>query len=665
MYLTLAIANHKASFNTNTYPTKGTYTANISIINDDPNVPRSNYTFTLQININNIPTVQDFTKSGPEDQSITFTAADFTSHFTDADSPGDQLTEIEIIDLPLNGSLKLNGTAILPGQKIPLAQLGNITFAPSANWNGNTEFNWKATDGMAYSVSPAKVNITITPVNDPPTVATITKTGSKNTNVLFTGADFISKFTDIDGDALTKIKIESLPLTSEGVLMYNGNPVAIGDEINVANLSQLSFVPTPNWSGSTSFNWNGFDGTTYAITPAAVNITLSDVNGIPTVGNISKSGPQNVTVPFTTSDFTSKFFDIDGSLAKIQVLSLPANGTLLLSGSPIAINQEINNADLGNISFVPNTNWTGSTTFSWNGYDGQTYAAAPANVNITITPNHPPVVSNINKTGPEDTPITFAAVDFTSKFSDLDGNSLTKIQIVSLPSNGVLKLNGVDIITGDEIAATDLSKITFTPATNWNGTTSFQWNGFDGTSYATTPANVNITITAVNDNPVFSQPSYTDTTCEATAKTGTITAATDVDGDILTYTLGTAPTKGAATINSSTGAYAYTPTTGQTGSDSFTIVANDGNGGTATATVSFTINAKPVVAAIAGTGDVCVGETRTLTNTTSGGTWASATPAVATVSATGVVTGVVAGTSVISYTVTDATTGCATTVNYT
>ncbi|SOD13388.1 hypothetical protein SAMN06297358_1218, partial [Pedobacter xixiisoli] len=651
------------SFNTNAYPSKGTYTASISIVNDDPNVPRSNYTFAVQININNVPTVRDFQKSGPEDQIINFNAGDFTSHFTDADA--DPLTEIEIIDLPLNGSLKLNGNPILPGQKIPAAQLSNIAFTPSANWNGNTSFGWKATDGLAYSVAPAKVNITVTPVNDPPIVATITKTGSKNTNVPFTGSDFISKFTDIDGDALTKIRIESLPLASEGVLMYNGSPVASGDEINVTDLSQLSFVPTPNWSGSTSFNWNGFDGTTYATAPAAVNITLSDVNGIPSIQNITKSGPQNVTVPFTAANFTDKFFDIDGGLTKIQVLSLPTNGTLLLNGLPVAINQEINNADLGNISFVPNTNWTGSTVFSWNGYDGQAYAANPANVNISITPNNPPVVSNISKTGPEDTPINFSAVDFTSKFSDLDGNSLTKIQIVNLPSNGVLKLNGVDINAGDEITAADLSKITFTPVPNWNGTTNFQWNGFDGTSYATTPANVNITITAVNDNPVFSQTSYTDATCEATAKTGTITAATDVDGDSLTYASGTAPTKGTAIVNSSTGAYTYTPTAGQTGSDSFNIVASDGNGGTATATVSFTINAKPFVAAIAGTGEVCVDGTRTLTNATTGGTWSSATPAVATISASGVVTGKTSGTSVISYTVTDNNTGCATTVNYT
>jgi uncharacterized protein YjdB len=55
--------------------------------------------------------------------------------------------------------------------------------------------------------------------------------------------------------------------------------------------------------------------------------------------------------------------------------------------------------------------------------------------------------------------------------------------------------------------------------------------------------------------------------------------------------------------------------------------------------------------AIAGTTTVCAGGTTTLSNATTGGTWSSSTPGIATVSASGVVTGVTAGTAIISYTV--------------
>lgn len=55
---------------------------------------------------------------------------------------------------------------------------------------------------------------------------------------------------------------------------------------------------------------------------------------------------------------------------------------------------------------------------------------------------------------------------------------------------------------------------------------------------------------------------------------------------------------------------------------------------------------------ISGTTTVGVGLTTTLSSTVSGGTWSSATPSVATISSTGVVTGVAIGTTVITYSVT-------------
>ena len=82
------------------------------------------------------------------------------------------------------------------------------------------------------------------------------------------------------------------------------------------------------------------------------------------------------------------------------------------------------------------------------------------------------------------------------------------------------------------------------------------------------------------------------------------------------------------------------------------------------ATLVVTVNASPTVASITGTAALCVGSTTTLSNTTTGGVWTSATPAIATINGNGVVTGVAAGTSVVSYTVTNAS-GCATTTTQT
>ena len=81
--------------------------------------------------------------------------------------------------------------------------------------------------------------------------------------------------------------------------------------------------------------------------------------------------------------------------------------------------------------------------------------------------------------------------------------------------------------------------------------------------------------------------------------------------------------------------------------------------------VAVTINALPSTpAAIGGTKTVCVGKTTTLTEATSGGVWSSSSTAIATISATGVVTGVAAGSATITYKVTNAS-GCSRSVTTT
>jgi hypothetical protein len=66
-----------------------------------------------------------------------------------------------------------------------------------------------------------------------------------------------------------------------------------------------------------------------------------------------------------------------------------------------------------------------------------------------------------------------------------------------------------------------------------------------------------------------------------------------------------------------------------------------------------TIN--PTPAAIAGTASVCAGFTTTLSDGTTGGTWSSVLASIATIGSTGVISGVSAGTTTISYIL---TTGC-------
>lgn len=79
--------------------------------------------------------------------------------------------------------------------------------------------------------------------------------------------------------------------------------------------------------------------------------------------------------------------------------------------------------------------------------------------------------------------------------------------------------------------------------------------------------------------------------------------------------------------------------------------------GSATATRAMTVNALPAVNPLTGPAKLCVSGSASLSSTTSGGVWSSGNPSVASVSGSGLVSGLSSGTVIISYTVTGGT-GC-------
>ncbi len=149
-----------------------------------------------------------------------------------------------------------------------------------------------------------------------------------------------------------------------------------------------------------------------------------------------------------------------------------------------------------------------------------------------------------------------------------------------------------------------------------------------------------VTVT-VNPVPVVSVTN--DTVCAG--QTTTLTATSTVPGGTFTWSPG-GTTGSTITV---------TPNTTTTYTASYSVAGCPAVTGTGTVTIN-------PLQPITGTLSACFGLTSQLTNAVTPGTWSSSNTGVATISASGLVTGVLAGTSTITY---NASNGCSTTSQFT
>ena len=168
--------------------------------------------------------------------------------------------------------------------------------------------------------------------------------------------------------------------------------------------------------------------------------------------------------------------------------------------------------------------------------------------------------------GKEDTASTI-----TLSGSDTNqGDTLT--YTASTPANGTASVSG--------------STVTYTPKANFNGTDTFTVTVTDKAGL-TASQTVTVNVAAVNDAPTFAAATQAIAATEDKSSDVTL-AATDVDGDALTYTAST-PSKGSVTVAGTK--LTYTPNADYNGTDSVVVTASDGKGGTATQTITFTVAA--------------------------------------------------------------------------
>ena len=566
----------------------------ITVTDDGDGALTATQTFTIVVTlVNDAPIAVADTATVLEDAAAT--SIDVLAN--DTDEEGDPLTLVSVTTSG-TGTVTINGAL--------------LEYTPAADFNGTEEVSYTVSDGLL--TSSEVLTITVTPVNDSPTITSIAVTTATE-DIAYT---YTITTEDVDGDLVT---VSAIGLPSWLTLTDNtlsGTPTEgdTGSEITITvtddgdgtlTATQIfTIVVTPVNDAPTITSTVVTTATediayTYTITTEDVDgdvVTVS-ASGLPswltlsgnTLSGTPTEGETGSEITITATD------DGDGALTATQTFTIvvtPVNDSPTITSIAVTtatediaytytITTEDVDGDLVTVSAIGLPSWLTLTDNTLSGTptegdtgseititatdDGDGTLTATQIFTIVVTPvnDAPTITSTVVTTATED-----IAYTYTITTEDVDGDVVT-VSASGLPS--WLTLSG-NTLSGTPTEGETGSEITIT-ATD------------DGDGALTATQTFTIVVTPVNDSPTITSIAVTTAT-EDIAYTYTITTE-DVDGDLVTVSASGLPSWLTLTDNTLSG----TPTEGDTGSE-ITITATDDGDGALTATQIFTIVVTPV-----------------------------------------------------------------------
>jgi hypothetical protein len=400
----------------------------------------------------------------------------FSVTWNDIDAEGDQIL-VTSHTQPSNGTLSRSSN-------------GTFQYTPNTGFTGTDSFTYTITDGNG-GYDTATVSITVAGVNDGPDAVSDSATTNENTPVTI---NVLSNDSDPEGDVLS---ISSFSQGANGTVTIDsvtGNPV---------------YTPTSGFTGIDTFTYSVSDGNggtdTATVTVNVNGIVSGDINGVPVAGDDTVS--TNVDVPVTVN-VRSNDRDPDGDALTVRSVTQGESGSVTIdsvSGNPV---------------YTPNPGFNGSDTFTYIIDDGNG-GTDSATVTVRVFEgNDLPATSDNSVSTDEDTPYIFDISDFA--FSDTDsGDTLQMVRIDSLPNDGALFLNGVELTNaGVEVLPTVIESggLTFVPDQHESGDNSyntpgsgdqtndyaaFEFSVNDGTDWSADSSTMTIDVVPVADAPML------------------------------------------------------------------------------------------------------------------------------------------------------------------
>lgn len=461
------------------------------------------FTATIDVSsVNDLPTSLDRTISVDERTSITLNVGDFA--FDDVEST--EFTQIQIVNTSSTGILRLGAVAVSDGDFVSrlAIQNGDLTYEDN---EADDAVVFRVYDGTELSLASYTLTLQTIDLPDAPTSAGFERTIDEDSTYEFLVSDFV--FADLDGDTLAYVVIRSLP--SDGSLLIRGGEALIGDTVSLSQLAdgELVFVPDPDEQGS---NYSSFE---FAVSDGGLNSAdqvvtfhVTSVNDAPESANATRLVNERTSIQLTTDDFP--FTDVESTrFTEIQLVTVPSNGTLMLSGSAVSDGDFVSFGDIadGRLTFT-DTELDQSITYRVS--DGEDISISSYTLTLeTVDLPERPTATGFDRTIDEDSSYTIQTSDLN--FSDPDGEGLVHLRIESAPSAGRLLLDGVEVFDDDLItlAQLDNGELVFVPDANEHGTnySMFTFVVSDGVLESNLQT-VSISVTSINDLPAASNADF-------------------------------------------------------------------------------------------------------------------------------------------------------------
>ncbi|WP_373939126.1 tandem-95 repeat protein [Vibrio kanaloae] len=490
--------------------------------------------------VNDIAVVEDVAYTIEEDGSLTFTDEQLLAGASDID--GDELSVADVSYTGAEGVFTDNGD-------------GTYTFAPNENFNGDVSLDFSVSDGT--ETVDANIDVTVTDVNDAPVSGATSYQMNEDGTITLSPEQLIANSSDVDGD----VSLDSVSYSgADGILVQNED-------------GSVTFAPNENFNGDINLDVTVIDddGAT-AQTTAGIEVIA--VNDAPVAGDLAYSVDEDGSITLSQEQLLAQASDVDGDDLTAANLTAGDNATVTAN-------------DDGSFTITPDADFNGDIDLSFDLSDGTETVVATAD--LTVNPvNDIAVVEDVAYTIEEDGSLTFTDEQLLAGASDIDGDELSVADVSYTGAEGVFTDNGDGTYT-------------FAPNENFNGDVSLDFSVSDGTE--TVDANIDVTVTDVNDAPVAGATSY------QVNEDGTITLSpeqliansSDVDGDVSLDSVSYSGADGILVQNED-GSVTFAPNENFNGDISFDVTVIDDDGATATTTAGIeviAVNDAPVAGDLA------------------------------------------------------------------